>query len=188
MTFQPEVNRVAVRLLPGAGKRHEPTGSIKMHIVKATPKDARPIAALIRKSHRDVARIFAITEENNPRHPSFCAADWVEADFRRGEEYFLCKMAGTGAGCVAFELADQEIAYLNRLSVLPAYRHQGIGAALVRHILAYARSKQVQTVSIGIIANHEILKSWYADLGFVEKDTRRFPHLPFDVTYMHYPL
>jgi len=154
--------------------------------VKGSLEDAERIATIIRKSHRDVARMFTITQENNPRHPSFCTADWIAADFHRGEEYFLCKVAGADAGCVAFELAGPETAYLNRLSVLPAYRRQGFGAALVRHILAYARSKQVDIVSIGIIAAHGRLKTWYSDLGFVEKGTRTFAHLPFDVTFMQY--
>jgi GNAT superfamily N-acetyltransferase len=72
--------------------------------------------------------------------------------------------------------------------VLPEFRHQGIGAALVKHIVAYSRSKNIQIISIGIIAAHEVLKAWYIDLGFVEKDTQTFAHLPFDVTYMHYEL
>ena len=157
-----------------------------MKIVSATREDADLIAAVIRESHRDVARMFAITRENNPKHPSFCATEWVVSDFNRGEEYFLCRAGKTSAGCVAFEQPDSETAYLNRLSVLPGYRRQGIGAALVRHIVAYARSKQVNVVSIGIIAAHEVLKTWYAGLGFIEKDTLRFAHLPFDVTFMHY--
>jgi len=157
-----------------------------MQIVSATEKDAERIAAIIRKSHRDVARMFAITEENNPKHPSFCTADWVAADFRRGEEYFLGKVAGTDVGCLAFELAEPEMAYLNRLSVLPDYRHRGFGAALVNHILAYAQSKHATIVSIGIIAAHERLKTWYTNLGFIEKDTHTFAHLPFDVTFMQY--
>jgi diamine N-acetyltransferase len=157
-----------------------------MKIVKALEEDAAWIAAIIRESHQDVARMFAITEDNNPKHPSFCTTEWVLKDFRRGEEYFLCKVGDTPAGCVAFEQPDSQTAYLNRLSVLPDYRHQGFGAALVRHILAYARSKQVDVVSIGIIAAHERLKTWYTDLGFIEKDTRTFAHLPFDVTYMQY--
>ena len=159
-----------------------------MKIVRALEEDAAQIAAIIRESHQDVARLFAITEENNPKHPSFCTMDWVLRDFRRGEEYFLCRVGDTVAGCVAFEQPDPQIAYLNRLSVLPDYRHQGIGAALVRHILAYARSKQVDIVSIGIIAAHERLKRWYTDLGFIEKDTRPFAHLPFDVTFMQYDI
>jgi diamine N-acetyltransferase len=160
----------------------------KMRLSPATEEEAERLAAIIRASHQDVARMFAITKENNPRHPSFCTVDWVVADFQRGEEYFLGKIGEIDAGCVAFEKPDPDTAYLNRLSVLPEYRHQGLGAALVNHILAYAQSKHVNVVSIGIIAAHSILKAWYASLGFVEKDTRRFPHLPFAVTYMHYSI
>jgi GNAT superfamily N-acetyltransferase len=155
-------------------------------IVPAAKEDAEQIAAIIRESHQDVARIFNLTRENNPKHPSFCTQDWVLADFQRGEKYFLCPIENTYAGCVAFEQPDPATAYLNRLSVRPPYRHRGIGAALVEHITAYARSKQVQIISIGIIAAHDVLKRWYADLGFIEKETRKFEHLPFDVTYMHY--
>ena len=74
-----------------------------MKIVPATREDADLIAAVIRESHRDVARMFAITRENNPKHPSFCATEWVVSDFNRGEEYFLCRAGKTSAGCVAFE-------------------------------------------------------------------------------------
>jgi len=159
-----------------------------MTIVSATPEDAEGIAAIIRESHHDVARMFNLTRENNPKHPSLCAPEWVLADFQRGEEYFLYQIDGAHAGCVAFEQPDPATAYLNRLSVLPPYRHRGIGAALVHHVIDYARSKKVPIISIGIIAAHEVLKTWYADLGFKEKETRRFDHLPFDVTYMHYAL
>jgi ribosomal protein S18 acetylase RimI-like enzyme len=160
----------------------------KMNILRATQEDAEKIAAIVRESHRDVAQMFNLTLENNPKHPSFCTQDWVLSDFQRGEEYFLYKAENTLAGCVAFEQPDPETGYLNRLSVRPPYRRQGIGAALVDHIIAYAQTKKVQIISIGIIADHEILKNWYANLGFIEKETRYFEHLPFDVTYMHYEL
>jgi GNAT superfamily N-acetyltransferase len=157
-----------------------------LSILSATKKDADLIAAIIRSSHQDVARMFNLTRENNPKHPSFCRPDWVLADFQRGEEYFIGQTEDTPAGCVAFEQPDPATAYLNRLSVLPPYRHRGIGAALVHHVIDHARSKKVRIISIGIIAAHEVLKNWYADLGFAEKETRRFDHLPFDVTYMHF--
>lgn len=159
-----------------------------MKIVPATREDAEQIAAIIRESHRDIAQMFNLNLDNNPKHPSFCTQEWVLSDFQRGEEYFLYKVENTYAGCVAFEQPDPETAYLNRLSVLPSFRHQGIGQKLVRHIIGYARSKQVQIISIGIIAGHDVLKNWYAELGFKEKETRRFDHLPFEVTYMHYVL
>ena len=91
-------------------------------------------------------------------------------------------------GCVAFEQPDPDTAYLNRLSVLPNCRHRGGGATLVRFILDFAKTKNIKTVSIGIIAEHEVLKNWYLDLGFIEGDTQKFKHLPFDVKYMRYDL
>jgi GNAT superfamily N-acetyltransferase len=159
-----------------------------MTIQRASREDAARIAAIIRASHQDVAQKFNLTRDNNPKHPSFCTPQWVLADFERGEEYFVYRRETEAAGCVAFEQPDSETAYLNRLSVLPPCRRRGIGAALVRHIIDYARLKRARIISIGIIAAHGVLKNWYAGLGFIEKETRRFDHLPFDVTFMHYTL
>ena len=110
------------------------------------------------------------------------------ADFKRGETYFLYREDGVEKGCVAFEQPDSKTAYLNRLSVLPEYRHNGIGASLIKYILEHAESKNIQYVSIGIIAEHEVLKRWYANLGFIKGNTQKFDHLPFNVQYMRYEL
>jgi len=92
---------------------------------------------------------------------------------------------GTGVG-KEFTVPDEgENIYLNIRRTITRFVGT-VCIALVRHIVAYARSKQVNVVSIGIIAAHEVLKTWYAGLGFIEKDTLRFAHLPFDVTFMHY--
>ena len=150
--------------------------------------DAVQIASIISEANKDVADQFDITFENNPKHPSFYTKDWVASDLNRGEEYFICWVNNVATGCVAFEQADPETAYLNRLSVLPEHRHQGIGAALVNHVLEYSRSRDIKFVSIGIIAAHRVLKKWYANLRFIEGKTQKFDHLPFDVTYMRYEL
>lgn len=159
-----------------------------MEIVPAKTKDAEHIAFIVSEANKDVAELFKINMEKTPKHPSFCTKDWVLSDFKRGEEYFIYKEEGVVKGCVAFEQADSDTAYLNRLSVLPSYRHNGIGADLVRHILDYSEIKNLQIVSIGIIAEHEVLKNWYLDLGFIEGDTIKFEHLPFNVKYMRYEL
>lgn len=159
-----------------------------MKIITAKKEDAEKIAVIVGRANRDVAKMFEINMENNPKHPSFCTKAWVLADFCRGAEYFLHQSGTTNKGCVAFEQPNADAAFLNRLSVLPEYRHNGIGTALVRHVVAYSKSKNVKIVSIGIIAAHEVLKAWYKDLGFVEKNTQKFKHLPFDVTYLNYEL
>ena len=159
-----------------------------MKILPSSTIEAERIAQIIRESNKDVAELFGLNFKNAPKHPSFYTKNWVLSDFERGEEYFFYIKDGVNVGCVAFEQPDPDTAYLNRLSVLPEYRHKGIGTELVRHIFKYARSKYVKIISIGIIAEHSRLKNWYLELGFNEDSTRKFHHLPFNVTYMNYAL
>ncbi len=157
---------------------------MKIHI--ATTDNAESIANIVSTANKDVAVKFGLNQDNNPKHPSFYTGDWVIADFSRGEDYFLYSVAGEAVGCVAFEQPSPEVAYLNRLSVLPDYRRQGIGEQLVQHIFDYAKIKGVSEISIGIIAKHTELKNWYTKLGFIENGMKEFPHLPFDVLFMKY--
>jgi ribosomal protein S18 acetylase RimI-like enzyme len=159
-----------------------------MSIFAASAEDAKKVAEIVSLSNKDVAAKFGITKENNPKHPSFYDEAWALADFERGEAYFLYKINGENAGCVAFEMPNPEVGYLNRLSVLPAYRKRGIGAELVRHVFHYAQSKKVPEISIGIIAENSDLMNWYKKLGFVENGLKKFPTLPFDVMFMKYDL
>lgn len=159
-----------------------------MEIVASGKENAQLIASIISDSNKDIAALFHLTIENTPKHPSFYSEEWVLSDFTRGEQYFLCREEGFVKGCVAFEQPDAKTAYLNRLSVLPLYRHKGIGERLVRFILDYAKVRNIEFVSIGIIAEHRVLKNWYLKLGFVEAGMKKFEHLPFDVLFMHYKL
>ena len=157
-------------------------------ITNANRENADILANLIKNANIDVAQQFNISFENNPKHPSFYTPKWGLADIERGECYFIYSENGTARGCVAFEQPNADVAYLNRLSVLPEYRQKGVGEKLVSHVITHAKAKQVKTLSIGIIAEHLVLKSWYLKLGFIEIETRKFPHLPFAVTYLHYML
>lgn len=159
-----------------------------MSIVAATIDDSQAIADIIAFSNKDVAVMFGITQNNNPKHPSFYNKESVLTDFARGEAYFLYALDGKNIGCVAFEKPNDKTGYLNRLSVLPSYRGQGIGETLTKHVVQYGRSKDVSELSIGIIAKHSHLKSWYLKLGFIENGLKEFPHLPFDVLFMKYVL
>jgi ribosomal protein S18 acetylase RimI-like enzyme len=100
----------------------------------ASFNDADQLASIISNANKDVAENFDITFENNPKHPSFYTKKWVLKDFERGEEYFLYQENNQYLGCVAFEQANAETAYLNRLSVLPMHRCVGVGEQLVTHI------------------------------------------------------
>ena len=157
-----------------------------MQIVPAERKDAALLASLVSKSNKDVAELLNLNIDNAPKHPSLCTAEWIISDFDRGQEFFFSIENGEITGCVAFEQPDDDTAYLNRLSVSPEFRQSGTGSLLVQHIIEYSKFKNVKNISIGIIAEHTLLKEWYLKIGFIEGATQKFDHLPFNVLYMKY--
>jgi diamine N-acetyltransferase len=157
-------------------------------IRKAESREAAILADLIAGSHLDVAQKFNLTPQNCPKHPSNCEDDWIKNDFARGVTYFLLDYVDEPVGCIAIERANQDQFYLERLSVLPGYRHRGFGKVLVDHVLNLARTEGAALVGIGTIAEHTLLTAWYQKLGFLEKETKVFPHIPFTVLFMKYAL
>ena len=147
-------------------------------------EDVGILVEIIRGSFRDVADRFGLTRENSPRHPSNCAAEWIQQEMARGIRYFILESEGMVSGCVALELARSEVCYLERLGVLPYQRQRGFGKALVEHALSEAKLVGARHVDIGIIAEDVELKDWYERLGFIETETKEFAHLPFRVTFM----
>jgi len=157
-----------------------------MPIREASPDDTATIAHLVAESNKDVAIRFGLNAENCPKHTSFCSESWVQADLARGERYFILEEDAQPLGCVAYENPSAGLAYLNRLSVLPAHRHRGFGALLVQHIIHLAQASDIKTISIGVIGEHDDLQRWYRSQGFSDGETKCFPHLPFSVKYMNY--
>jgi len=159
-----------------------------MSIVLSEKNQIDLLAAIVSKSNKDVAERFNLDINNAPKHPSFCKSEWIRAELKRGQRYFIFTEEGISKGCVAFEQPDKTTAYLNRLSVLPEYRRNGIGSRLVNHILDYSKGQGANVVSIGIIAAHKKLIKWYEKLGFAKGAVQKFEHLPFDVLYMQYKI
>jgi len=161
---------------------------MNLRIRTGTNDDIAILTATIRNAFRDVAERFGLTPENAPRHPSNFTAEWLQKDLERGVTYFLIEKEGAPVGCVAREMANPEVCYLERLAVLPGERRRGIGSALVDCVLADARRLGARQVGIGIIAEQTELKNWYKKIGFVEGENKTFPHLPFRVAFLSYDL
>jgi N-acetylglutamate synthase-like GNAT family acetyltransferase len=153
-------------------------------IRKTDASDADVLARLIRAAYRDVAERFGLTFENAPTHPSNCQPAWIERDLERGVSYFLLSVEATPCGCVALELATPSLAYLERLAVVPEFRHRGLGAELVARAVAEAVTAGARRVSVGVIAAHEEVVDWYREQGFELDETREFSHLPFTVAFL----
>ncbi len=159
-----------------------------MEIHTASSAEAKILAQIIVRANQQVARQFALDQDNAPNHPSFCTEDWIRAGQDRGERYFILQAKGKAVGCVAYESPEPDVAYLNRLAVLPESQGQGMGKKLVDHIIDQAKKNQKKTISIGIIKAHLELAAWYESLGFEPAGTKEFDHLPFDVQFMAYSI
>jgi len=153
-------------------------------IREASPAEAERLAGLIREGFRDVAERFGLTRENCPKHPSQCEEAWVAAALARGVRYFVSEGADGPRGCVALERAGDGVGYLERLTVLPAHRRRGWGAALVHHATEHARAQGVRRLEVGVIAGQGELVAWYGRQGFSFLREARFPHLPFTVAFL----
>jgi N-acetylglutamate synthase-like GNAT family acetyltransferase len=171
---------------PAKHDRGDPrSGGLDSLVIReAKPNDVRLLADLIREAFQTVADRFGLTPENSPTHPSNCAPAWTLAAFKKGVRYFIAEAGGEASGCVALERTGPEVCYLERLAVLPRFRRQGLGQALVRHTLSQARVWGASRVELGLIAQQSELLRFYERLGFTLLRTARFDHLLFEVAFM----
>ena len=159
-----------------------------LHIRAGSLDDADLISGTIAASFEDVARRFDLTRANCPTHPSFYTRQKAADDLGRGLCYYIAELDGRPAGCAAIEQPNDTTCYLERLAVQPFERRRGIGQTLVEKVLAEATARRAGEVGIAIIAAHADLRRWYEKIGFVVTETKRFPHLPFSVTFLNYRL
>jgi GNAT superfamily N-acetyltransferase len=139
---------------------------------------------VIQNSFRTVAEEFSLTIENCPTHPFFVTIQQLKVLKAKGVRLFGLFLSADQVGFVAVERANETLYYMEKLAVLPEYRHKGYSTKLVAFVLDYVRNGGGQRLSIGIIDEHKVLKDWYGKLGFVEISTTKFPHLPFTVCFM----
>lgn len=142
-------------------------------------------AEVIRAAFATVAEARGLTPASAPTHSAWLGADWLRQAGARGVRLFAAVEGRAPIAFAALEPGRQPgVFYLEKLAVLPARRHLGIGRRLVEHVAAAARAAGGSVLSIGIIDDEPILKRWYEGLGFVVTGTKRFEHLPFTVCFL----
>lgn len=139
---------------------------------------------IIHKSFITVADEFGFTKNNCPNHTAFMSIEKLKKQYESGTDMFLYWHNGEYVGY--FSLVDNdESVELNNLSVLPEYRHLGIGKEMVEYAKDYAiNNTNAKRITIGIIEDNSILKNWYETLGFIHIGTKQFDSLPFTVGFM----
>ena len=141
-------------------------------------------AAVIRLSFRTVADAFGLTQQNCPTNGAFLTDDDLLAQMEAGTRLLGIHAHDKLVGVVGIRVANHREYYMEKLAVLPEYRHLGYGAQLVGFACEQIRQCGVRTVAIGIIDENTVLKGWYEQQGFIVTGIERFPQLPFTVCFM----
>ena len=76
------------------------------------------------------------------------------------------------AGFCAFWLVFDEV-HINNVAMRPQFRQQGIGTALLQHVLAEARTLGARRATLEVRASNDGARRLYERLGFYVAGTRR---------------
>ena len=147
-------------------------------------EDLRRSVDIVRASFATVAEQLGLTPDNCPTHPAFITYDRLAEKWGICNTYFGLFENDKQAGFVIVEKNSEHSFCIERLAVLPEYRHLGFGSKLMSFAFDYIKSSGGADVSIAIVNENSLLKHWYEEQGFAEIELKRFDHLPFTVCYM----
>lgn len=152
-------------------------------------EDLDACAAMIRESFMTVAEDFGLTPENCPTNGAFLPVERLLNDYKNGNVMFASFADGDRpVGFMQLRDKGEGIISLEKLCVLPGYRHDGIGAVLLEKARTESLRLGGHKITIGIIEENTRLKDWYLLHGFIHTGTIDLPHLPFLVGFMELPL
>lgn len=139
---------------------------------------------VIRESFITVAHQFKLTRENAPTNAAFIELEDLLKMKAKNVHLFGVYKDEIQIGFFTVEQTDNHLYYLNKLAVLPGYRHNGYGKQMLDFAVEYVNREGGGRISIGIINENLVLKNWYLQYGFTETAIKNYPHLPFEVCLM----
>ncbi len=149
-------------------------------------QDVSAVLKVLNLSHGTIARDFNFTKEDNPTNNAFIDEKTLREQLKNGIALYGLKMGNRLVGCIAIEKSKREADtyYIEKVSVLPEFRHQGIGVRLMDFATDKIKNAGGKMISIALIDSNSKLKKWYLSQGFIETGFKDFEHLPFIVCFM----
>jgi diamine N-acetyltransferase len=148
--------------------------------------DLSDVVKVLNEAHLTVAEEFGFSKESNPTNNAFIDESTLKTQLEKGILLFSLTVKGRIIGCIAIEKSTKEPGtfYIEKVSVLPEYRHRGYGKRMMGFAADKIKENGGERISIALIDSNTRLKNWYRIQGFKETGTRDFPHLPFRVCFM----
>lgn len=139
---------------------------------------------IIRQSFATVTNEFGLTSENCPTNGAFMPSAHLEREYRKGKLMYVYDAGGKLVGFMQLAKKEDGVYELEKLAVLPEYRHRGYGAQLIHFAIQQVKAWGGCQMTIGIIEENNRLRDWYIRQGFSHIGTKVLPHLPFTVGLM----
>ena len=146
--------------------------------------DSKTITEILNMSFITVAQQFNFTTENASEFPAFIKWHDIEKQLSNG-----CKLYGYSynnqiVACVGYSHCKEQIYLVERLAVLPEYRHLGIGKNLMKFIEDKICENGGNVAEIHVVDKNLILRDWYKKLGYLEARMDIINRLPFNSCVM----
>ena len=149
-------------------------------------EDLSQIVKVLNASHLTIAEQFGFTKEDNPSNNAFIDTLTLKEQLCKGITLYAQFVNGQAVGCIAIEKAAKEVDtfYIEKVSVTPEYRHQGLGVELMNFAHNEIKKQGGTKSSVALIDSHPVLKNWYLSQDYEITGTKDFEHLPFAVCFM----
>lgn len=143
-------------------------------IEPANPDDAPNIAYIVREAMLNDTPLRGISPFPIPN----LAAEDIGMAMERGSRFFMAIQLGKVIGAIQLDSGeelkhntDNELYYeITNLSTLPAYRHQGIGGAIIRETEKFARKEAKHRWMLMRIIAELGFESYYKRTGYTCKE------------------
>jgi N-acetylglutamate synthase-like GNAT family acetyltransferase len=155
-----------------------------MNLLIKRTKDIDVLQQVIACSFQTVADQFGLTSDNCSTNPAFITQQHIFNAIENDALFFGLFEEEHMAGCVSVKRESDEIYTITRLAVLPAKRHLGYGTMLLDYAVDHIHKHKGRIISIGIMDQNRVLKSYYEAYGFVEVKKIQPTSLPFVVCIM----
>ncbi|MEV5690871.1 GNAT family N-acetyltransferase [Micromonospora globbae] len=134
----------------------------------------RPVRPDDERDLREFHRIFDTAFRDTPDYEPLGYAEWRKKSTQHGttwDEWFVAEVDGVAAGALqsSDQALDQNEGFVRSLSVLPAYRRRGVGAALLRRAFTRYAEKGRTSAGLGVdLTNPTTPLSLYRSVGLRE--------------------
>jgi ribosomal-protein-alanine N-acetyltransferase len=119
----------------------------------------------------DLAQVLDIDRES---FSTPWSREMYERDLEHAHAYLIVarRAGGTAAGYCSFWLVIDEV-HINNVAVRKSYRRQGIGRALVDHVLELGQALGARSATLEVRSANVAARDLYASAGFRERGIRR---------------